>query len=191
MWQSLMIGLFGLVSLLGFSWGFAAEMTNGEAIILAQSESGGAYEQVGRAQREAARSQSKIPLPASAVYVQQPDDEGLFPQHGDDSLPDGKAREQKNSAKQHQSNEGALSVRDINDGLLDQNSELAAREALAGNVSKARAYMKNRTGQRVADLPVVLCDDVANVNGRIGDDSRSGSIITVLQNGKPVRARCK
>jgi hypothetical protein len=131
------------------------------------------------------RREVGLTLPASAVIMNVEDEEGFFPQHGDDSLLEGKARESRESAKGRVTNGVAVPDSEMS------SSEMAVHEGASGNVSKARAYMKNSTSQRVAELPVVSCDNVNNVTGRIGDDSQSGSIITILVNGKQVKARCK
>lgn len=128
----------------------------------------------------------EVVLPASAVIMDGEDEEGFFPQHGDDSLLDEKARASREGAKEQLQqgivppNAGAVEMPDTN-----------ARDGVAGNLSKARAYMKNTTSQRISELPVVSCNNVDNVTGRIGDDSQSGSIITIMVNGKQVKARCK
>lgn len=126
-----------------------------------------------------------VGLPASAVITDVDDEAGFFPQHGDDSLLDEKARVSREGAKE-QLQQGVVQP---NNGV--DTPDLNTQEGVAGNLSKARAYMKNSTSQRVAELPVVSCDNVNNVTGRIGDDSQSGSIITIMVNGKQVKARCK
>lgn len=121
--------------------------------------------------------------PASAVLMED-SEEDIFPQHGDDSVLDEKAHAMRESAKNRQSN-GAV----VSDSELRNGADFS--DGATANVSKARAYMKNPTSRRIAELPVVSCDSVNNVTGRIGDDSQSGSVITVWMNGKQVQARCK
>jgi hypothetical protein len=68
------------------------------------------------------------------------------------------------------------------------------RERLEENRAKARSYMKGETpvGMVGQDgLMVVNCRDVDSVSGRIGDDTQSGSVISIFQNGKQVKVRCK
>ena len=127
-----------------------------------------------------------IVLPASAVIMDGEDEENFFPQHGDDSLLDDRARASREGAKE-QLQQGVVPP---NAGAVDI-PESNAREGVTDNLSKARAYMKNSTSQRITELPVVSCNNVDNVTGRIGDDSQSGSIITIMVNGKQVKARCK
>ncbi len=134
------------------------------------------------------RARNKMPpveliQPASAVLMND-SEEDIFPQHGDDSVLDEKAHAMREGAKNRQSNGAAVPDKEFRNGADFSDSA-------AANVSKARAYMKNPASRRIAELPVVSCDNVNNVTGRIGDDSQSGSVITVWQNGKQVQARCK
>lgn len=135
--------------------------------------------------KTAPRPATVLILPASAVIMDTEGEEGFFPQHGDDSILEERARDSRESAKERQSTGAAFP------GNEGDTPEAAAHEGVSDNVSKARAYMKNQTSQRISELPVVSCDNVNNVSGRIGDDSQSGSIITILLNGKQVKARCK
>ena len=134
------------------------------------------------------RARNKTPpaeliQPASAVLMDI-GEEDIFPQHGDDSVLDDKAHAMREGAKNRQSNGAAVPDNEFRNGADFSDSA-------AANVSKARAYMKNPASRRIAELPVVSCDNVNNVTGRIGDDSQSGSVITVWMNGKQVQARCK
>jgi hypothetical protein len=134
------------------------------------------------------RARNKTPQveliqPASAVLMDI-GEEDIFPQHGDDSVLDDKAHAMREGVKNRQSNGATVSDNELRSGTDFSDSA-------AANVSKARAYMKNPASRRIAELPVVSCDNVNNVTGRIGDDSQSGSVITVWMNGKQVQARCK
>ena len=120
----------------------------------------------------------------SGVVSIVPGDEGdsLFPQHGADSLPeDGGSRGNAHSTVGEREGIQIESVPAVG----------VSRAKVDENLSKARAYMKNNSSQAVITLPVVNCEDVNNVSGRIGDDTLSGSVITIIQNGKQVKARCK
>jgi len=169
--------------------GYADEIVLDAPVINGQSAGNKAVESAVRARIESGQTRVSV-QPASGVAVDLNGGESIFPQHGDDSLPNAKARELRNNAKERESNSIILPQGGVNDvNVLPPDA--AAREGVAANLSKARAYMKNSTSQRVSELPVVLCDNVANVTGRIGDDSQSGSIITIMINGKQVKARCK
>lgn len=40
-------------------------------------------------------------------------------------------------------------------------------------------------------IPVVPCQEVDNVSGRIGDDSAAGAIVYLVRQGKQIKVRCK
>lgn len=166
--------------------GYAGEIVLDVPVTNGQGTRNKAGENAARARMESNRSSVSV-LPASGVAVDLNSEESFFPQHGDDGLPN--AHELRTNAKERESNTVILPTGGVNNGILPPDA--AAREGVADNVSKARAYMENTTSQRITELPVVSCENVNNVTGRIGDDSQSGSIITIMINGKQVRARCK
>jgi hypothetical protein len=76
------------------------------------------------------------------------------------------------------------------------------------NLNKARQYLHNQDGEPVNTGKFVqigttrgvvgkdgviemTCDGVNNHAGHIGDDTRSGSVFTIMIAGKPAKARCK
>jgi hypothetical protein len=127
---------------------------------------------------------------ASSVITDTGAGDDYFPQRGDTSTLTGKASDLRNVAKERQSNGIVLPGNEKN-SVMDNSSDVAAREGAINNVSKARAYTKNLTAKNIAELPVVSCDSSNNVTGRIGDDTLSGSIVTIMINHKQVQARCK
>jgi len=129
------------------------------------------------------RAQEYFPDVGALSGVPVDEGDSLFPQHGADSLPeDGGSRGSAHSPATGR--DEARPDRVPSDGT--------SYDKVDENLSKARAYMKNSNpSQAVATLPVVTCENVNNVSGRIGDDTLSGSIITVIQNGKQIKARCR
>ncbi len=75
--------------------------------------------------------------------------------------------------------------------------ESAAAASARRNRAKASEYRTgDRGGTGVAikgsdGLPTVDCSNVDNVSGRIGDDTRSGSVITLIQGSNQVKVRCR
>ena len=82
------------------------------------------------------------------------------------------------------------------------------RDNLNRNLAKARRYSQDQqdepgstgkffefgttTGVMGKDGVIVMaCNGVNNNAGRIGDDTQSGSVFTVMVKGKPYQARCK
>jgi hypothetical protein len=88
--------------------------------------------------------------------------------------------------------DGSDSARDN----LERNRNKARRyaEGVSGSNTKAGTYIKvgPSTGVVGADGVVVFaCEDTNNIAGRIGDDTQSGNIFSVVINGKTIKARCK
>lgn len=75
--------------------------------------------------------------------------------------------------------------------------ELSTHDRAAESLARARRYGKGDqsglTGKIGPDgIPYVSCTDVGSAVGRIGDDTAGpGSLITVMKDGRPVRARCQ
>ena len=64
--------------------------------------------------------------------------------------------------------------------------------------NRARAYTGTGNAQDMDlshvgrdGIPLVPCQDVDNVSGRIGDDTMSGSIVHIFRNGRQVKVRCR
>jgi hypothetical protein len=62
------------------------------------------------------------------------------------------------------------------------------------NRMKARAYSKQRGDRPLGvgrdGIPYVDCSDAGSVSGRIGDDTRSGNIVTIIRENRLIKARC-
>lgn len=75
--------------------------------------------------------------------------------------------------------------------------EMSTHDRAAENLAKARRYGRGEnygfTGKVGADgLPLIKCDDVGSAVARIGDDTAgSGALITVMRNGRAIKARCE
>lgn len=74
--------------------------------------------------------------------------------------------------------------------------EEAAALSAQRNRAKAMGYRAGDRGTSVAvkgsdNLPIVDCSNVDNVSGRIGDDTRSGSVITLIQGSNQIKVRCR
>ncbi len=79
---------------------------------------------------------------------------------------------------------------------LERNRNKARRyaEGASGSNTKAGTYIKvgPSTGVVGADGVVVFaCEETNNIAGRIGDDTQSGNLFSVVVNGKMIKARCK
>lgn len=145
--------------------------------------------------RDKARAyQSEGSPPASTTVIVVPnEDDGLFAPRGGESLPANRAKAREYQIGPDSHSQPQIVITPERDASVPETS----RERLEDNRSKARSYMKGGTpaglvGRVGADkLPLVNCLDVDNVSGRIGDDTQSGSVISIFQDGKPVKVRCK
>lgn len=164
----------------------------GEIIVTPTGNSGKSSSTSAADNRERARSYKPDgpQAPGTTVVIVPEEEEGLFSPRGGESAPANRAK-----AREYQSGQDSHSVRPI---LIQPGRDPARmetpRERMEANRSKARSYMKGETpvGMVGADgLMLVNCRDVDSVSGRIGDDTQSGSVITLFQNGKQVKVRCK
>ena len=147
----------------------------------------------GATSRDKARAYQadRAPSPGITVIVAPNEDDGLLsPRGGGESLPANRAK-----AREYQSGPDSHGPSQI---LItpgrDSNTPETSRERLEDNRSKARSYMKGGTPIGLMgkdELPVVNCRDVDSVAGRIGDDTQSGSVISIFQNGKQIKVRCR
>ena len=85
---------------------------------------------------------------------------------------------------------------DANQSNLEKNRNKARQYADGGIGSGAKpgTYIKLGTSTGVIGkdgVVVFVCEETNNTVGRIGDDTQSGNIFSVLVNGKLVKARCK
>lgn len=165
----------------------------GEIIVAPAPSSGKSSSEAATANRERARSYNKpdgTPAPGTTVIIVPEEEDGLLSPRGGESLPSNRAK-----AREYQSGSDSRSQPQI---LIVPGRDPAkvepSHERAEANRSKARSYMKGETPVGVAGadgLPVVNCRDVDSVSGRIGDDTRSGGVISVFQNGRQVKVRCK
>lgn len=84
---------------------------------------------------------------------------------------------------------------DLDQLLIDPES---SRGKVRINVDRARNYQKGRSPGFISPnlndsthLPVVDCNAIGNVAGRIGDDYAPGSVIIIMRDGKGIKVRCK
>ncbi len=90
---------------------------------------------------------------------------------------------------------------------LVPSEEPTTKDNAQRNLNKARQYQHNQDGEPVNTGKFVqigttrgvvgkdgviemVCDGVNNHAGHIGDDTRSGSVFTIMISGKPAKARC-
>lgn len=171
----------------------ANSVVAGEIIITPkQPDSGKSAAATAADNRERARSYLKegAPAPGTTVIVVPDDEDGvLAPRSGGSMPPNSAAERAKEYIKKPGSQSRILIVPE-----RDPSKPLTRQEQMELNHSKARAWVKGEAPERTmgADkLPLVNCREADSISGRIGDDTLSGSVITVFQNGRQVKVRCK
>jgi len=155
----------------------------------------------------AARNDPSATAPATIIIV--PEEEGVLSPPGVSAPPDNRVKA-KDYSRGVNSN-GSTTVLILPDGVSD-GAETSRGEILERNRSKARQYSDGdidgnkgnggRTGTIVKmgtsvgavgsdGVIVFVCDDTNNVAGRVGDDTKSGNVFSVVINGRLTKARCK
>lgn len=164
----------------------------GEIIVTSPKDGGkngasGASENRSRARSQ--QTDGAAPGATTIIILPDGEDDGILAPRGGTSLPENRAR-----ARDYQ-RDGASSPQIL---IVPEQRDPAAtettRDRLEENRSKARAYMKNDGSPGLVGpdaLPLVSCRDVDSVSGRIGDDTQSGSIITIFKDGRQQKVRCK
>lgn len=164
----------------------------GEIILTPKTDSGKSTAAIGAENREKARAylDDGKPAPGTTVIVVPDDEEGMLAPRGSGILSPSGAGER---AKEYVKKPGVQN-RIVIVPERDPSKPPTRKEQTEINHSKARAWVKGESPERTwgADkLPLVNCREADSVSGRIGDDTLSGSVITVFQNGRQVKVRCK
>lgn len=144
-------------------------------------------------QRDAARDYRKGQVAPDVLVIPEGEDGVLSPYQELDTAEGNVARAR--AERQGDSGQGSVLVPLGGDGRALP-GESAAAQSARKNREKAAAYRKGTTSSAVVAtgndaLPVVDCSNVENTAGRVGDDAKSGSIITLIQGRNQVRVRCR
>lgn len=148
-------------------------------------------------QMEAAREHRTGQASTPAVIVVPEDDEGML-----------SPRRSGSGAAEHSSRARTYRQIDTSSGVVAP--QLMAPDAAPGskiesstqrardNRNRATEYRTGeaRIGNQVAvvgkdGLPIIDCSATENVAGRIGDDTRSGSVVILIQDRNQIRVRCR
>lgn len=178
-----------LAFLLGgmLSTGNAAEFVigpNGDKVP-APSKSASSMRDKARAQR--GEDSPTVPL---TTIIQELEEESPF-----GARPGGATTDNRNRARSYQQGGDGSTPADLDRLMTDPDSN---RGKVKSNLDRARSYQKGDapgvTNTRMGgtdNLPIVDCNAVESVAGRIGDDFASGSVIILMREGKGVKVRCK
>ncbi len=203
--RSVLGGLFLFAC--GVSWAAGGEVETvrtepfllaGEIILVPSKNNTSPSDSEARRQKDAAREYRKGQSAPPAVIV-VPDDDGgmLSPRRGVSGAAENVARAR--DSRQGDANGAAVTPSIV----MPEEGASAGSESPAAQSAKrerSRAIEYRTGGQRshsvatakgTDGLPIVDCSSVDNVAGRIGDDTRSGSVIILIQDRNQVKVRCR
>lgn len=139
-----------------------------------------------RSQREQAgayaRDSGSIPV------VADEDEPGFLSPRGG-APADERAYEGRSKARNYQQGGGSTPIVTSPADPVSATSDMRGRAKAytgTGNVRDVDLSNVGRDG-----IPIVPCQEVDNVSGRIGDDSAAGAIVYLVRQGKQIKVRCK
>lgn len=146
-------------------------------------------------QREMAREYRKGQTAAPPAVIVVPDEEAgvLAPRPGMSGAAE-------NAAKARAYRQGDNGVTFVPAPVVQESpqagSETPAAQSARKNRARAIEYRKGEQHSTVSvkgadGLPVIDCSNVDNISGRIGDDTRSGSVVILVQDRNQVKVRCR
>lgn len=151
-----------------------------------------------RTNREQAGGYARDASPAPLVVESDGEDEAgvLAPRGGAPS--EERAYEGRSRARAYQSPGGGVPGQQ----LVPQGLPGSIGEVMPGGAGELRGRARAHVGSgnaRDIDLshvgrdgiPIVSCQDVDNVSGRIGDDSSAGAIVLLIRQGRQIKVRCR
>jgi hypothetical protein len=177
------------------AWLVAASAWSGEIIVAPQNDNSAPHTNASE-QIDRARSYRKDETPSASTIIIIPEnsDQGVLTP-GRSGAPNS-AQSNRLKARKYQQN-GAQST---DSGILAielPEDETTLQGQARDNRKRASNYAKGDlksilTGKVGADgIPIVVCKGVNNQAGRIGDDIESGSVFSIVQNGRSVKVRCQ
>jgi len=107
-----------------------------------------------------------------------------------------RAYESRTRAKNYQPG-GNVPPGSVGSGVMIGGTEIIEGGATS-NRNRAKAYTGSGNFGEIDlshvgrdGIPIVPCQEVDNVSGRIGDDSSSGALVMIIRQGKQVKVRCR
>lgn len=178
--------------------GWAEKLLLAEIIVPQQPQSsnrssggGGAPSQ---AERARAYRNNEPAAGSTVIVVPAEEEEGLLSPRGGGAV-ENRSSEIRSRVRNYQqggdsTGSGNIVVQPRQPAGTESTSERAQ-----DNRSRARAYSQGETPAVVKSaqdgIPLVSCQDIDNVAGRIGDDMRSGAIVFIVKGNKQIKARCQ
>lgn len=148
--------------------------------------------------REAARDQRKGKSPLPVIILDETEEGVLSPRRGPSSPADnaGRARNQRLEGDSSEGTLPSIIMGPLPPDVSPSPTNSASAQKAHSNRVRAIEYRKGDQSAPVSarggdGLPIVDCTNVENVAGRIGDDTKSGNIIILIQNRNQIKARCR
>lgn len=167
----------------------------GEIILVPPKGEGASSDSEASRQRESAREYRKGQTAQPAVIV-VPEDEGgvMSPRHSINGAAENAARAR--AARQGDSGGSIVTpsvvLPDAPPAVVETPSAQSAKRNRARAIEYRRGEQHSAVVAKGGDgLPIVDCSNVDNVAGRIGDDTRSGSVVILIQDRNQVKVRCR
>ena len=174
----------------------------GEIVILPSGNETATSEREATRLRESARAERKgqSPVETESVLIIPEEDAGILSPRYNSSAAENSARARAYRKENDGSAVGIIvplvNVPDVSASSPAQSASQHARS----NRERAIEYRKGErplgsaNGGNVIStdgLPVIDCQSAENVSGRIGDDTRSGNVIILIQDRQQVKVRCR
>jgi hypothetical protein len=165
---------------------------------LAELVTGGGATQAGRAGSEVSGGAGRQADRARMYEQQGDDDDGpSLTAPGRMSQPPGWSPSVVDRARAYRDSGEGVATEVITGDVLQRDDSYTARSA-SENRRKARVYTSTATGNDIDlsyvgrdGIPLVKCEPVDNIAGRIGDDGLPGSLVMIFVRGKQVKVRCR
>lgn len=139
-----------------------------------------------RSQREQAGAYARD---SGSIPVVIDDDEPGFLSPRGGAPADERAYEGRSKARNYQQGGGNAPIVISPADPVSATSDMRGRAKAYTGTGNVRDIDLSNVGRD--GIPVVPCQEVDNVSGRIGDDSAAGAIVYLVRQGKQIKVRCK
>ena len=145
--------------------------------------------------RDAARDYRKDQTSSLPTVVVPDEEDGMLsPRRGTSSAADNAARARAN--RQNESVSGTVTPLILSPETSTPASRVeGSTQRARDNRNRANEYRTGIDNRAVVvgkdGLPVIDCSSTENAAGRIGDDTRSGSVIILIQDRNQIKVRCR
>ncbi|WP_371324005.1 hypothetical protein VX159_00295 [Dechloromonas sp. ZY10] len=155
-------------------------------LIVGQEKPAPAKPSGARSQREQAGAYARD---SAGVPIVIDDEEAGFLSPRGGAPAEERAYEGRSKARNYQQGGGSLPIVASPADSVSATSDMRGRAKAYTGTGNVRDIDLSNVGRD--GIPIVPCQEVDNVSGRIGDDSASGAIVYLVRQGKQIKVRCK